>query len=151
MQRCSALVNCEPESCSRVGPSGPYWNQHESLPSTRDVMAGIRERILWQHRRRSNDEEHPEQHRVKRHDHLWKSVGPINICHLERWQHPPQFAECHEGNWTEQQPRHRQGGGRSLTTSREEAFRCDWSINPKRKSRNTSMASHHLKRLSCYT
>ena len=34
-----------------------------SIPSTRDTRAGIRVRLRGQHRRRSHDEEHPEQHR----------------------------------------------------------------------------------------
>ena len=41
-----------------------------------------------------------------------KSVVPITISHIERRQHPPPFAESHEGNWTAEQPGHRQGGGR---------------------------------------
>ena len=63
-QRCSALANCDPESCSRDAPSGLNWNQHGIYAEQGDARAGIRVRIRRQHRRRSNDEEHPEQHRV---------------------------------------------------------------------------------------
>ena len=50
-------------------------------------------------------------------DPMTKNI-PVKVCrahhisHLKRRQHPPPFAESHEGNWTAEQPGHRQGGGR---------------------------------------
>ena len=40
-QRCSVLVNCDPESCSRDAPCGLNWNQHGMLPRTRGARVGF--------------------------------------------------------------------------------------------------------------
>ena len=53
-----------PVSSSRGAPSGLNWINTGSMPCTRDARAGMLARIRRQHRRRSTDAEHPEQHRV---------------------------------------------------------------------------------------
>ena len=104
-QRCSMPVNCVPKSSARAAPSGTNWNQH-------GIYAEHKGHKGWDTcaNSSSHDEEHPKQHRVQCHDHPWKRHMTVNISHVERRQHPPPFAESHEGKWTAEQPGHRQGG-----------------------------------------
>ena len=62
--RCSALVNRETQGDAHaLHLAGSTGINMGFMPSTRDARAGTRVRLRRQHRRRSNDEEHPEQHK----------------------------------------------------------------------------------------